>query len=339
MILVTGGTGLVGSHLLYSLLKSEVRVRAIYREDSKLKGVKKLVDFYSPNQDLFSKIEWVKADVLDISALSDAMKDVNCVYHCAAKVSFNPKHKDELLETNIVGTENVVNVAIDNKVKKLCYVSSTSALGTLTNGEKITEKVSWQNNVTPSVYSVSKYHAECEVWRGAEEGLEVVIVNPAIIVGPGDWDSGSSAIFNRVWNGLNYYTEGGNGFVDVRDVVGCMITLMNKGIKNEQFLLVGENLSFKLFFELIAKGLNKNKPKIKATHFLTQLVWRMEKLRTTLSAKEPVITKESAKISVNTECYSNQKIKDILGIEFIPISKSIEDTCKVFKTDYHRTTL
>ena len=333
MILVTGGTGLIGIHLIHDLLVAGQKVRSTYRDESKFAVTKRILQYYSPNKDLFNQIEWVKADILDTASLDDAMQGVDFVYHCAAKVSFNPRHQDELFQTNIEGTANVVNIALSNNIQKLCYVSSTSALGTLSNGKVINENTPWENNTNPSNYSISKHYAEMEVWRGIEEGLDAVIVNPSMIVGPGDWNFGSAAVFRRVWEGLNYYTEGVNGFVDVRDVVKCMINLMETDIKNDRFLIVGENLPFRLFFDHIAVNMHKAKASVKATPMLAQLAWRIEKVRTWITGKEPVITKESARIAVKEEYYSNDKIKAALNIEFTPIKQAIENTCKLFIND------
>ncbi len=331
MILVTGGTGLLGMHLLHDLAKQGVPVRATYRQKRKLSLVKKIFRYYSPTgfEQLFKQIEWVPCDILDVVALDDAMTGVEKVYHCAAVVSFNPAHKNQLKKVNIEGTANVVNACLRAGVKKLCHVSSTSALGTLENAE-ITEKTPWETNVHPSNYSVSKYLGEREVWRGIEEGLEAVIINPSMIVGPGDWNMSSAAMIKRVYDGLVFYTKGSTGFVDVRDVVKCMIQLMESDIHSERFLVVGENMPFKLFIDHIAENLNKAKASVAATALLTQVAWRIEWLRSVFTRKEPVITKESARIAQKNEWYSNKKIKETLGIEFIPIREAVKNTVELF---------
>ncbi|HCQ29807.1 MAG TPA: NAD-dependent epimerase [Flavobacteriales bacterium] len=336
MILVTGGTGLLGMHLLHQLAKSNDKVRATFRNKHKLSLVKKIFKYYSPaeHQSLYKKIEWVQCDVLDVVALDDAMQDVNKVFHCAAVVSFNPAHKKELKKVNIEGTANVVDACLRAGIDKLCHVSSTSALGTLENTE-ITEKTPWETNTNPSNYSVSKYLGEREVWRGIEEGLNAVIVNPSMIVGPGDWNMSSAALIKRVYDGLVFYTKGSTGFVDVRDVVKCMIGLMESDIHSERFLVVGENLPFKIFMDHIAENLNKAKSSIAATTILTQLAWRLEWVRSYFTKKEPVITKESARIAQKKELYSNRKIKETLGIEFTPINDAIKNTVELFLQEHH----
>ena len=257
MILVTGGTGLVGSHLLYKLLQGKAKVRAIYRREKTLETVKRVFSFYSksPNK-LFDSIEWIQADITDIPSLEHALKDIIYVYHCAAFVSFEPDKYYQLRKINIEGTANVVNLCLDQKIKKLCYVSSVAALGNSTNNKKIDEETYWNPEEENSVYGITKYGAEMEVWRGIQEGLQAVIVNPTVIIGPGIWSHGSGYLIKKVYTGMSYYTKGSIGLVDIHDVVNIMTELMSSNISNERFILISENWSYKEFFNYIAKNLN-----------------------------------------------------------------------------------
>src|SRR5690606_11777185 len=257
MILVTGGTGLVGSHLLYRLTRDNASVRAIYRNSHKLEAVKKMFSYYSEDvETLYNRIEWVEADVNDIPALSEAFKNVTYVYHCAAFVSFEPDKYHQLRKINIEGTANVVNLCISNTIQKLCYVSSIAAIGNETNPEKfITEKTGWNPEADHSVYAITKYGAEIEVWRGTQEGVDAVIINPGVIVGPSFWKSGGSgSFFQKIYKGFPYYTDGMTGYVDVGDVIEIMVQLMESDIKNEAFIVISENLSFKEFLSKVAKS-------------------------------------------------------------------------------------
>ena len=185
MIVVTGGTGLVGAHLLYDLCKKHEHVRALKRQNSDLKQVKKTFFYYSHDaENLFQKIEWVNADVTDYFSLEDAFKDAKQVYHVAAMVSFHEKDNRKMMEINVKGTANVVNAALHHKIEKLCYVSSIAALGRPDANELATEETPWKDSDKSTAYSISKYKAELEVWRGIEEGLNAVIVNPSVILGP-----------------------------------------------------------------------------------------------------------------------------------------------------------
>ena len=331
MILVTGGTGLLGSHLLYDLVQTEEKVRALYRSDDKIEELKSIFRHYEFGQLIFDKIEWVKGDLLDIPSLAEAVRGVKQIYHCAAMVSFKKIDAKKILKTNIEGTANIVNEALKQGVQKLCYASSTAAVGhTNDKGELINENIAWKEDKQTSTYSISKHFAEREVWRGAEEGLETVIVNPSVIIGPGDWTKTSGSFFPTMWNGLKYYSLGGNAFVDVRDVASAMQKLMDSSIINERFLLVGENMSFRNFFNYVADALDVKRPWIKAGPIKTAIVWRIDLLRSFFTGKPRVITKETASSSQSLRFYSNQKIKNALNFTFTPISKTVVDTANVF---------
>ncbi len=334
MILVTGGTGLVGSHLLKELIKGEESIRAIYRDEKSLSKIKHFFILFNISwNDVLKKVEWVQSDLLNPAVLEDAFLGVDYVYHCAAMVSFNKRDKKQMLKVNIEGTSNVVNLSLDYNVKKLCYVSSTAAIGNTTNGDDRTEKNDWQNDGTFSNYSISKYFAEMEVWRGGEEGLDVVIVNPSIIIGAGDWNSSSSNLFLKVWKGLRFYTLGVNGFVYVNDVVKVMTELMNSDIKNERYLVIAENLTFQTLFNYISEYLNKPYPSVLVKKWMTNVICRVEVIKTFLFKSDPLVTKESANSAMRVTKYSNQKIKKDLKFEFTPIKIAVKETAALFLKD------
>lgn len=324
MILVTGGTGLVGAHLLYKLVSNKETVRAIYRTERKLSHVKQVfscyTEYYEP---LFKSIEWVRADLLDIPLLSEAFKGVTHVYHCAAFVSFEPDKYQLLRRTNIEGTANIVNLSIANNIEKLCYVSSIATLGDPANNGPITENTHWNPEADNSVYAITKYGAEMEVWRATQEGLDAVIVNPGVILGAGIWRYGTGSLFKKAHKGINYYTAGTVGLVDVKDVVSVMIALLKSDIKNERFILVTENWSYKQFLQAMAKSVNAKLPKKEAAHWMLQLAWKLDWLKHKLTGKRRRLTKQLV-TSLHTETnYSNAKIKTALDFEFTPINESI----------------
>lgn len=327
MILVTGGTGLVGAHLLFHLLNENKPIRAIYRNEKKFENVKRIFSYYTKDADtLFNNIEWVEADLNNIPQLTEAFKDITHVYHCAAFVSFEPNKFDVLKKTNIKGTANVVNFCIGNKVEKLCYVSSIAALSSDLNNEIITEDTEWNKEIDNSVYAITKYGAELEVWRGTQEGLDAVIVNPGVIIGPGIWRYGSGSLIKMIYNGLKYYTTGSTGYIDVNDVVKAMIQLVKSDHKNERYILVSENLSFKDFFTKTALYLGVKPPQKEAKPWLLNIAWRLDWLKHKLTGKRRVLSKQTAKSALTETNYSNKKIKDTIGFEFLPIDKSIETT-------------
>jgi nucleoside-diphosphate-sugar epimerase len=336
MILVTGGTGLVGSHLLFKLVSTNENVRAIYRREKTLQRVKHVFSYFSDDSEkLFNAIEWVEGDINDIPKLEDAFKDITSVYHCAAFVSFEPDKYKTLRTVNIKGTANIVNLCISNTVKKLCYVSSIATIGHHSNPEKlIDEQTSWSPEADNSVYAITKYGAELEVWRGSQEGLDAVIVNPGIILGAGYWNGGSSGnLFKQIHKGMRYYSNGITGYVDVWDVVNAMHQLMISTIKNESFILVSENLSFKTFQIETAKALNVEPPNKEAKPWLLNIAWRLDWLGFKLLGKRRSLSKQSAKSVTNVKKYDNSKLKNTINFEFKPISKAIKDVCELYLKD------
>lgn len=322
MILVTGGAGLVGGEVIKQLLAQGQKVKAIYNNTP--------LDFEEES------LETIKCNILDTSALEDAMHGVTHLYHCAAIVSFNAKNKKQLFDINIEGTANVVNAAINGGVKKMVHVSSVAALGRIRENETVTEKMNWTEETSNSIYGKSKYLGEMEVWRGIGEGLDAVIVNPSLIIGAGDWSKGSSEIFKSAYDEFPWYAEGVSGFVDVRDVARAMIILMNSEITNERFILSGENTSFKNIFSEIAKGFGKKPPHKKVTPFLADIVWRWEAIKSTFTGKEPLLTKETAATAQASVFFDNSKIlKALPGFQFTPINKSIKDTCATLQRINH----
>lgn len=330
MILVTGGTGLVGSHLLFDLVKKGESIRALKRENSSLQDVRDCFAYYSESADeLFDKIEWVNGDMLDTDSLYNALEGVTKVYHCAALVSFKKADKGLMKNINVEGTRNIVDACIEHKIKKLCFVSSISALGTPEEKEDIvSETTPWSPEDKRSGYSISKFNSELEVWRGIEEGLDAIIVNPSIILGPGQWHKGSSLLFTTVAKGLRYFTRGITGYVDVRDVSKAMVQLMDSDIKNERFLLNADSCSYEFIFKSIAKALNLPVPSKYASPLLTGIGWRLAYLKKIFLFQEPSFTRATARSSHNRSFYSNQKIKDTLDFEFISVGNSIKDVAR-----------
>jgi len=277
MIFVTGGTGLVGAHLLYQLTLAGHAVKALKRETSNLQQVLKTFSYYTLNPEaLFTQIEWVNGDMLEYFELEKILTGITEIYHCAAIVSFDPKERKKMIANNVEGTANLVNAALENGVRKFCHVSSVAALGQLENGQLIAEETNWVPSKKVSGYSESKFFSEAEIWRGMEEGLDAVIVNPSIILGPANWETGSAKMFKTVWDGMKFYTNGITGFVDVKDVVSAMILLMNdtnfSTVKNKRFLLSSENCSYRDIFFQIADALGKPRPKYFASSFLLGIV-------------------------------------------------------------------
>jgi len=332
MILVTGGTGLLGTHLLYKLVAQGEEVRAIYRDALKFEVVKKVFSFYSETPDvLFNKIEWVKADITDVPALDVAFSTIRQVYHCAADVTFDPKNYKQSRLINVVGTANIVNLCLNNGVSKLCYVSSIATLGEDLI-KPITEETRWNpENNTQNIYAITKYDAELEVWRGTQEGLNVVIVQPGVIIGPGFWNSGTGEIFKKVAKGFNYFTLGTVGVVDVNDVVEAMIDLTNSKIVNEQFIVVSENVSYKELLQTISVSVG-NKDDLKEIKRWQLLVFlQIDKLLSFMLGRKRSVYKANINSVFKQLKYDTTKIEKATEIKFISVTESIQATCSFFK--------
>lgn len=331
MILVTGGTGLVGAHLLLELMQKHTKVRALKRSSSSLSIPEKVFAYYQKS-DLLDRIEWVEGDVLEVPSLEEAMRGCTQVYHAAALVSFIPKEVQKMFDINVQGTANVVNVALAEGIQKLAYVSSIASLSRYENSELVTEENYWKPNPHNSNYAISKHLAEQEVWRGTQEGVPAVIINPSVILGPGDWSKGSSQMFQKVREGLKFYTPGGTGYVDVVDVAGSLIQLMESEMVNERYIVNGENLPYRTLFDWIAEGVDKPKATILVTPFLKEVAWKLEAFRCFLSGKSPLITKETARQAMGVTAYSNKKIQDF-GYTFTPIKESVKKYSKWFLSE------
>lgn len=323
MILVTGGTGLVGAHLLLHLVENGKSVRAIYRTATSIEKTKNLFSIYHKS-DLFEKIEWLEADIIDIPSLEIAFQNVNYVYHCAALISFDPKDEDAIRKTNIEGTANIVNFCLAYNIKKMLFMSSIAALGDPNAAETmISETTEWNPEKPHSDYAISKYGAEMEVWRGQQEGLNVLIVNPGIIIGPGFQEQGSGALFSAIAKGMPFYTIGTTGFVAVSDVVELSVKLMDGNISNERFTLIENNYSFQEILNCIADSLQVKRPQWQATPIVMKVFWRIDWFLNTFLFQKRKVSRASAKASYSKSNYDNTKIKTALNIDF----KSVKEYC------------
>ncbi|WP_053992760.1 NAD-dependent epimerase/dehydratase family protein [Mangrovimonas sp. TPBH4] len=342
MVLVTGGTGLVGSHLLYKLINNNEKVRAIFRTPESLATVKKVFSYYTQDPEtLLDAIEWVKADITDVPSLEEAFTGITHVYHCAALVSFAPNDYYKLRKINIEGTSNVVNLSLIYGISKLCYVSSIATVGKPPKPEMlIDETTPWNPEDDNSVYGITKYGAEMEVWRGSQEGLDIVMVNPGVILGPGFWNgNGSSGLIRRIHKGIPYYTTGTGGYVDVEDVVQIMHLLMHSNITNENFILVSENIPFKDFQYKIATALDVSPAKKELPQLFLEMGWRLDWLRHKLTGSNRQLSKQMSKTVRNKSFYSSSKAINTLNYTFKNIDATIDGVCQHYLEDLKKTSL
>jgi len=332
MIFVTGGTGLVGSHVLLKLAKRGEDFKALKRISSSLSICKSVFSFYNSNA-LFDKINWVEGDVNDIPSLTEGMKGCEKLIHCAAIVSFYSRDADLLKKVNIEGTANVMNVALASDIKKVGFVSSIAALGRNSTLGMVDEECQFKITKLDSNYALSKYYAEQEVWRASNEGLDVVIVNPSVILGPGDWSKGSPQIFQKIHKGLKFYTEGSTGYVDVNDVAESVLQLLFSEIKNERFIVNGANLKYRDCFDMIAVSLNKPKATIKITPLLKEIAWRVEAVRSFFTNQKPLLTRETANSAMTSSAFNTSKIEKMINFQFTDMDATIKKYAAWFIAD------
>jgi dihydroflavonol-4-reductase len=321
-VLVTGGTGFLGAYILKELVAKGYQAKAIRRTQK--------TPFFIPAE-MLAPVQWVDGDILDCVSVEEAMKGSDMVIHAAAKVSYSGGDQKQLYKTNIEGTSNVVNAALDQGIKKFVYVSSVAALGRSMDGATVSEGKQWDEITLDTHYARSKYHAEMEVWRGIAEGLDAVIVNPSTILGYGDWNQSSCAIFKNVYQEFPWYTNGVNGFVDVEDIAKIVVMMLKTAIHSERFILSGDTLSFRQLFDLIADGMKKKHPHWEATPAMAAVAWRLESIKSLFSSKRSVLTRESAKIATSKTYFDNSKILQYLpDFAFTPLAQTINRTCAAY---------
>ncbi len=323
MILVTGGTGFIGSYLLRNLVEKGHAVRAIRRPSSR-------IPFYIPAE-ILDKIEWVDGDILDVVSLLDAMEGADAVVHSAAIVSFHARDRRKMYQANVEGTANVVNVALEKNIRRLIHVSSVAAIGRTSDDSLVNEEKKWEDNENNTHYATSKRKSEMEVWRGFSEGLEGVIVNPSTVLGYGDWHQSSCAIFRNVYNEFPWYTNGINGFVGVEDVAEASVRLLFSDINDRRFILNADNWSFQQLFNAIADGFGKKRPHRLATPFLGELAWRLESFKNLFADGKPLLTRESARVAHSMTRFDASAITAALpGFSFTPLDAVVENACKKY---------
>ena len=329
MILVTGGTGLVGSHLLYQLIKNGEKVRAIHRSSSNLDEVKNVFSYYSQSdEDLFDIIDWIEADILDITSLGDAFNEVSYVYHVAAYISFYPEKYPLLKKVNVEGTANIVNLSLAHGIKKLCHVSSIATLGKPHIDSIITEETEYDHDDRNSVYSITKHYAELEVWRGSQEGLETVIVNPGVVFGSGHWNSASGKIIKMISKGIPFYTSGNIGIVDVQDVAKAMIQLMDSPVVDQNFILVSKNISYKELLSQMAPLLHKEPPKKEISKWKLMLMSDLDWISNKLFGTKRKLLKVTLNSLFKTYHYDTSKIEKAINFKFTPYNTTLERVAK-----------
>jgi dihydroflavonol-4-reductase len=322
MVLVTGGTGFLGAYIIKALVEKGYAVRAIRRSP-------KLPSYIS--KDMLDKVQWMDGDVTDINSLEEAMEGVDTVIHSAAVVSFIKKERKNMYHVNVDGTANVVNIALEKNVRRLIHISSVAALGRTAGGGHVDEEKKWEESKVNTHYGRSKNKAELEVWRGFSEGLSGVILNPSTILGFGDWNNSSSAIFKKVYEEFSWSTPGINGFVDVEDVARVVILFMENNITEQRYIVSGENWHFEKLQSTIADALGKKKPTKTATPFLMNIARRLDAAKCFFTGGKQLLTKESVRVANSKTYFENAKIlKALPGFSFTPLEETIQKAGKLY---------
>lgn len=325
-ILITGATGFLGANLTHFLLqKGYTNISVLVRPSSDLFLIQSISD----------KIKLVEGDILEIEPLFSIIENVDAVFHCAGLVSYKNKDYDKLYSVNVEGTKNVVNACLASTNTRLVHVSSTAALA-LEPGQELVES----DYIPPlqailTNYGKTKFLGELEVWRGIEEGLSAAIINPSMILGGGFWKSGTANFFRKIDKGLSHYPPGANGFVDARDVCLFMEELMKSDVQAERFLLCGTNISFKDFFESLAKAMGKKPPSRKVTPLVGSIAWRLSSLWSFLTGNSNLITKETIANSSSVTVFDNKK--SIWEVPFKFSYRNLEKTISDCSTLYKET--
>jgi dihydroflavonol-4-reductase len=319
-VFVTGGTGFLGSYSIQNLIEKGIRVRALRRATSKL-------PFFIPDS-IWKKVEWIEGDVLDVVALQESMEGVDAVLHSAAIVSFVKGDRAEMYKVNIDGTENVVNIALEQGVRRLLHVSSVAALGRTANAITVTEEKKWEENAMNTHYAITKHEAEMHAWRGFAEGLEGVIINPSTILGFGNWHQSSCAIFKNAYKEFPWYTKGVNGFVGVQDAAEAAVELLLSAITEKRFIVNAENRSFQSIFSTIAEGFGKKAPHRHANPFMSEVAWRLEAAKGALTGSKPLLSRETAKIAHSRTSFDNSALlKALPHFRYQPLDAVIQQAC------------
>jgi nucleoside-diphosphate-sugar epimerase len=303
IVAVTGASGVVGSNIVDRLIREQIEVRRIVRPET---------------------------DILDMVGLTKAFEGVDAVVHAAGFVSFNPRNKRRLLAINVQGTRNVVNACLVNGTKKLIHISSVAALGRDRKNTPVDEESKWLPGLPVSDYAHSKYLSELEVFRGMEEGLNVSVVNPSVVLAAGDGKRSSSFLFGYVWRQGKLYTDFPMNYVDARDVAEMIVRLLHGDHNGERFIASGGVVAAREIFQQVATRFKKRPPSIALPlSFASTFAW-LEEVRSFITGSEPMITRQSVRALREQVIFENKKAKKILGMEFQSLEKTLDWCCDSF---------
>jgi len=324
MIAVTGANGLLGNIILKKFISEKIPVIGLQRVHGGPTSLR------NPTQE----VEWREADVTNSLALADALKNIDTVIHTAAVVSFDPRAKERIFQTNVIGTQNIVNACLALRIPRLIFISSVAALGRKKGVTEINEENKWVDSDLNSDYAKSKYLAELEVYRGQEEGLSISIVNPSAILSTANPNKSSSQIFKYVHHERPFYADGHLNYVDARDVAEVVYRIYEKKIDGEKFIATAGSINLKELITKIAFRLGKKEPSIKISpHLLLAAAW-LEEMRCKLTGAEALISRQSVKMPGEKFIYVNQKSINRLNMTYRPLDETLDWCCAYYRNAF-----
>jgi dihydroflavonol-4-reductase len=326
MIGITGANGLLGSFIIRKLIDANEKFIAFKRSS----GDTSLL------RDLGDRVEWRDLDLQDPVSMEEALKDVDSVVHAAALVSFDPRHVSAISRINVDGTRHLVNACLANKVSRFVFISSVGALGRVKGQTRIDERNKWVENARQTPYATSKYLSELEVFRGQEEGLSTVILNPSVILAPADWAKSSARLFKYAWDEHRFYIDGSMNYVDVRDVATAALALLKSGMENERFIVNAGAVSYKEFFDAVATRFGKKPPMIKLGSNILKIATRIEAVRAKMCRSVPLVTPDTARLAGTNFLFQNDKIKKSLNFEFQSLDTTLDWCCAYYMQKFGR---
>ncbi|MCC5946484.1 MAG: NAD-dependent epimerase/dehydratase family protein [Bernardetiaceae bacterium] len=326
---ITGANGLIGSYIARHLLAQGWTLYGLRRSNSDMRFI----------DDIASQIHWFEGDICEPFGWEMALEGIDYIVHAAAFVSLAKQDEKRMFEINIEGTANLVNMASQYPIKKFCHISSVAAIGEpLPNRNSIAENHLWDNDVNHGSYPRSKHFSEREVWRAAIEGLPVIILNPSFVLGFGDPNRSSSALFGRLKKGLPFYGTGSLNYVDAEDLAHITHQALISDITSERYIVNAGKITYRQLFAQITELLDTKAPKRPLPYWLGEVAWRLDAARSFFTGKSPQITKQALQASRRNFLYEPDKLKKDFKYEFKALEDSLQNICPKYKAFFQAQT-
>jgi len=310
-ILITGITGLFGSYLAKE-----------FSEIGEIYGLARVTSSKRLTENFNFPVIWRLGDLAEVDSLEEALQGIDLVIHAAGMVSFDSRDERKLYQVNIIGTANLVNAMLLTGVQKLIYISSVAAIGRSQELFVLDENYKWTESPLNTVYSNSKYYGELEAWRGEQEGLDLLVVNPSILLGKISDDRSSTDIYHYVLEENKYYPSGNINYIDVRDAARITRMLFNSALWGERFILNAESIAYQKFFQLMAEAFDKKSPSTLVNPITLKMAVFFNQIFRKLGWSKSPLNKKTAMISQQKTIFNNSKVNDVLNFEY----RSLKET-------------